>query len=348
MKILAAGLVPKEQMFLHAGYISSMPRSFYLPHNLDVENADKVTAPPLNLNVSKSLQLTDEAPFSTLKTFVVQPPPPKEISAVSNLTFMASGIVLFFCCAGALHMLRRYSQRFAFALLLVLLLISFIGMDAYSAAKQRIDDYVSYPAHTGVAGRAKYKDPYAATLVIMHGLLIDGVINSKAPISSLDQIQKEIAFPTTRLTAGMQHALDNYAVDGWGNPFIISSANKDVYQITSHGPDGKLGTNDDITVRFNKADDGTWDSIRWGMFAQKDGDKLQVYFHRWPGELFEYLNQNLAMQKSGSTLFDVWQSSFPDSQGMERISKSAQWKMVPSMNNGELYLWVTAWKMSGL
>lgn len=339
-------MVPTENLFLHAGYISSMPRSFYLPHYLDVEKTDKVVEPPLNLDVSKSLQLVGDSTEPVTKAAIAHPPNNRTQAAVNNLAEMASGLTLFFCCAGLLHYLRRYSQRLAFVLLIVLLLSSFIGMNAYSKNNRKINEFVSYSAHPGISGRALYKNPHAATLVIMHGLLVDGVINSNGVITSLDRIQKEVAFPTMQLTDGMKHALDNYAFDGWGRPFALSTVDEHHYQIMSLGHDGKPNTKDDITIRFERGDEGNWDGTRWGLFAQKEGNDLRVYFHRWPGELFNFQNRDLAMLKSGSSLFDVWMSEQTSSDSMERVKKSSQWGMVPTMKEGELYLWVSAWKMS--
>lgn len=347
MKIIASSTVPNESVFLHAGYISSMPRPFTLSHFVDV-NKPENGVQPLSLNVSKSLQLVGDKSESTTKAAIAPPPPLKSPTSDNSLAVMALGVALFFCCVGLLHYLRRYSQRLAFALLMSLLFLSYLGMNAYSERRREDTEVISYNAHPVSSGSSSYKDPYSATLVIMHGLLANGVINTNEVITSLDQIHKKVAFPTTKLTAGMKYALDHYSCDGWGNPISFRTINEDSYELSSLGADGKPNTKDDIVIRFKRANDENWDSLRWGWFAQKEGEILSVYFHRWPGELFEYLNKELAQQKSGSTLFDVWTSDRERTDSMERIKTSSQWKLATTMKEGELYLWVSAWKMSRL
>jgi hypothetical protein len=260
---------------------------------------------------------------------------------------------VFFGFLWLLHYLMKYSLRLTTAALLSVLLLTLLGMYYYSGQEINAGNstVVSYDAHPGVAGAANYKNPFLATEVIMHGLLADGVINSKGTITSLDQIRKEVAFPTTKLTPGMRHALDNYAYDGWGRRFVLSNQDgkgNTRYRITSLGPDGIPNTKDDITITFDKADDENWDNLRWGLFAQREGNKLLVFFHRWPGGLFNYLNQGLAWQRSGSNIFDVWCSDKEYGDRLDRIKKSEQWKIFANIKEGDLFLWVTAWKMSKL
>ena len=78
------------------------------------------------------------------------------------------------------------------------------------------------------------------------------------------------------------------------------------YTVTSAGRDGSFGTEDDISAAFDRTINDNWGfDYRNAYYLVKTDGQVNILFHRWKGENFEYNDKDLAEAISGSEHFDL-------------------------------------------
>lgn len=279
MQILAASLQQAADTFLHAGYISSMPRAYSRVLRIDLGDA---TSPGGHLvaDVEQALELVASA--SPAAAFESAAPPVAGAVVLTSWPTLFAGVAAFFAFVGLLYLLKgRYRQTVQSRLTAGLVIVLAAGAFALHAAQA----LPSSEAWKRVTPRA-YADPEAATRVILHGLIMDGLINTNARVKSLAQIAPEVAFPPAPHSEGMTYARQTYGIDGWGRPFKLRTGSP--YTVISAGADGEFDTDDDIRALCSRARGENWDLLRHALFLHKDADGLALYLHRWPGRHFIY------------------------------------------------------------
>jgi hypothetical protein len=302
MKIIAASIAKVTEAadtFLHAGYISAYPR----PLN---EYSYPDTAPVEQLDVVQALQLKGE----TLASGSTLPDSASPHLLAGDLTTVALVAAAAFGLLAVLYLLRHHLRHLGGALLptrpawgaatvmaaLALVLLVRCGGE---------DPLPTEPPWKGVK-LEQYKDPQAATKVLLHGIIAEAIGSMDREISILPNIQNETRLPAAKLTSGQAYALKTYGIDGWGRPFRLDGSDS-AYTVTSAGADGSFGTSDDLKVKIDKCDDQSWDMRKRAFFLRQDGaGALVVLFHRWTGTHFEYLNPTKAQQLTGGETFDLF------------------------------------------
>jgi hypothetical protein len=163
------------------------------------------------------------------------------------------------------------------------------------------------PPGKGVA-IAEYQDPKTATELILHGLIANGLLGVSVDVRNLAAIQNEVAFPfqTSQYTPGMKYAQQTYVRDGWGREFSFKRLDAGKYEIASAGPDGIMGTNDDILlVTPSREEDRDWERRIGGVFFRiADGHEV-IFIHRVNDPLFLFANAKDAQKQTGTELFDL-------------------------------------------
>jgi hypothetical protein len=299
MQILAASIVDNVNRFLHAGYISASPRSFggwYLPESAPGFQADVASALELQAQASVSLVTHADQVMAA------------SLGGLGSPTAMAAMAVTAAGTAGLLLMGRRLGLR-PQALAGILGLTLAAGGLA-SSCKEPLPDT---PPWQDVEIR-DYRDPDAATRVILVGLVAEGISNIGQPIENLANIQDEVAWPAkaSELSEGEAYALVTYGLDGWGKEMRLAEHLPEdeeaapSYTVTSAGPDGAFDTSDDISLRVRQSTDSTWDENRVALYLRAAQDaEPAVLIHRWTGEHFEYGDKAGAKALTGTDLFDL-------------------------------------------
>ena len=298
MKILASSIQQAADTFLHAGYISAYPRTLY---NYAYGN----TAPKLELDVAESLRLQGE----TLAAATTGDPTVAAAAVATSGGWPGSMLLGVAALAGTVALLVWMRSRLRGT--------AFRGLASYGATAAvalaavgvfhcgGLDPLPTETPWKGVPLQ-KYADPSAATKVLLHGIIADGIENVGQPIEMLENIQNEVGLPVGKLTKGQAYALKTYGIDGWGKAFRLTDAGGK-YTVTSAGADGTFDTSDDLSVSVTQSDDQSWDSNRSVFFVRKgSGGAVVVLFHRWSGEHFLYKNQASAKALTSGDLFDLW------------------------------------------
>jgi len=167
----------------------------------------------------------------------------------------------------------------------------------------------------------EYQNPEAATQVLLHGIIADGIANIGQPISTLANIQNEVGLPAKKLTEGQVYALKTYGIDGWGTEFRLTNNGKE-YVVTSAGSDKAFDTADDLSLNIAQYSNSDWDTTYRTFFLRKDAGSLFVLFHRWTGDFFRYKNQVKAQEVTGTNLFDLFLSQDMNQEILAKVEKS--------------------------
>ncbi len=307
MKIFAGSVTQFAETFLHPGYISAYPRAIdsyvYSPSGESIE-------------VGEALRLTGEGLASASGVTEGATLAMASTSATGSWLLMVAGVLAFIGAMATAYLLRdrlHHLKRFAGRALVP------VGASATAVlifATCGSGDLPTVVPWEGAELR-EYENPELATRVILHGIIADGIVNVGRPITTLANIQNEVALPITDPTEGMEYALSTYGIDGWGQEFRLGTDGG--YIVTSAGEDGDFDTNDDIAITVTQASDDSFDYGREAFFVRRSGDQYSVIFHRWTGELFEYNHHDLALELTGTGQFDVFTEGDLDSGQIDAV-----------------------------
>jgi len=296
--LAATALREGGELFLHAGYVSAYPRTFHW----DMSELAAGHAPALQLDVADALRLEGEAlggagdPGAAAAAVTGSGGGPPELLVTVAASFAV--LALLYLVRDRLTGSRRVAG-------LAAALLAAVALPFFACGP---DPLPSRPPWEGVTLRA-YQHPEDATRVLLYGVIADGITNIRQPIDDLANIQDEVGLPTATPTEGEAYALRTYGIDGWGRPFRLGTREHEyrgtLYVVTSAGADGAFDTADDLAATVDRCDNGDWDQSRWAFFYRRDGGELVALFHRWPGKLFEYTDEERARALTGGDLFDV-------------------------------------------
>ncbi len=277
--------------FLHAGYISAYPRAFELEYLGELK-------PALDIDLVEAFRLQGET--------VAQAFPSHDgigfaaaVASSGEWWLTALGISGFFVALVAAFLWRDRLARSGLAGRVALVaLLAGIAMPGVTCTEPLPDD----PPWEETELKA-YENPELATQGLLHGIIADGIINVGQPVDRLANIEDEVGLPTTTPTPGMEYALETYGIDGWGRDFRLTKLGKGQYEVRSAGPDGAFDNGDDLLVKVEQADNESWDQLRHGLFVRKVDSGLALFFHRWSGGHFEYVDEETAKAATGGKLF---------------------------------------------
>jgi hypothetical protein len=337
MKILASSIVDTAQAFLHSGYVSGYPRPFdpaQYPGAYPEQNPAQ-----LKLDVAESLRLQGEQLAAAVTGST---DPTVAVAAVAGNPQWVSLLVGSACFAAIVAFGYLIGDRLKAGWRSRVPALAAAAAAVVVAACSGDASVETNPGGSGAPGTdpttdptteptapaplptevpwdgmelREYASPELATQVLLHGIIADAIINVGQPIESLANIQNEVGLPTTTLTEGEAYALQTYGIDGWGNEFRLVLASVEpypgygpqgLYHVTSAGEDGVFDTADDLSIAVDQTDDGEFDQSRHAWFLTEHAEQTYVAFHRWTGELFEYNNEAVALQVTGSELFDLF------------------------------------------
>ena len=294
MKILAGSLERAADTFLHAGYISAYPRP-YAAYNYGY------TQPKLEIELVEALRLKGEVLASGAQL-------PESLAAAATASGGAWGwpqlLIAALGMAGlglALVMARKTGKWRWSALapgLAGFLLILFSP-----SCGENLEPLPTVPPWQDQKVQA-YENPELATKALLHGLIADALVNIGRDVSSLANLQNEVALPMASPGEGAKYALTHYGQDGWGKEMRLTRQGGQ-YLVTSAGKDGTFGSADDLKLQIGGCDDGSWDQRRYGHFVRKDGAELVLLIHRWTGDHFKYNDQARASRLTGGAYFDA-------------------------------------------
>jgi hypothetical protein len=299
MEILGASTVQAAETFLHPGYISAYPRTLYPEMGYPIQHSD----PTVQLDMAEALRLQNETLASAASTGDGSVWNHAFASLSAWPTVVVAAAAFFGLLALYVVMKDRWRWRwpgrlktgFTLApLLAVAMMVGTCGPEPLPNQKP----WEGVPLQ-------QYANPDQATLAIMHGIIADAIINVGQPIENLANIQNEVGLPIANPTEGMAYALLTYGVDGWGREFELSRSG-DQYTVTSAGPDGQFGNGDDLSMTVSQTSNSDWDMQRYAFFTREVSGQRYIYFHRWTGDHFKYIDQDLALSHTDTKLFDVF------------------------------------------
>ncbi len=286
MQIFGANLVNAVSGFLHTGYISAYPRTYSF-------SGDPSSLPQVEMEVGEALRLEGEAVGGLIGNGGGD-------GVASSLSHWPSLLMMTMAFFGAVAMVMLAKRNPRLATVMLVMLVA-------SGSMMCAEESAPLPTEVpweGVELRS-YVDPVAATTVILHGLIADGLINTKQEVASLPNIQREVGWPKAELSEGEAYALQTYGLDGWGRPFDFR-VNGAGYEVRSAGADGQLYTDDDLVLMTHRCSNETWDHQRHAHFFRRNSaGEVVVLYHRWGGDYFKYANKSLAATLAGNGLFDA-------------------------------------------
>lgn len=311
MKLIAASIIEKVDTFLHAGYISAYPRPLQAEAYPVGDGGDIPAAEIVHqLDLTEALRLEE-----SVAAAVPGGGTDTALASLGNLGSSEMMIIGALAMTGVLALVYLLKDRFewrtlgfaqaACALFAMLVLLPHCDEES----RPLPDD----PPWAGVTLR-DYANPQDATVAILHGIIVPAVANVGQGVEILPNVQNEVGLPTTALTEGMEYALLTYGIDGWGKEFRLARSpfsDEDGhdfwnYTVTSAGPDGVFDSGDDIAANFAQANNQDWGWHRNAFYLVKNGDDVQVAFHRWNNKMFEYRNEDQALELTGDGLLDLF------------------------------------------
>ena len=334
MKIISANVTNVVSNFLHAGYgsKSSIPERFSIRHYPN-------KSPDLELEVAESLRLQGENLLGNVGPVDGQPLTNEMVSPLFSTsmewTTALLACVTVFALIGIYYLMRDWvrigSPRLVSALTVVCVAMGVFFITTTNFSTATADDEV--PQQDGLQ---KYVHPRDATLVIMHGILADPLINNENKIKSLSKLRKSVALPVADLTEGESYALKNFTREGWGNEFKLmrkkikrkvevevdrhkrdrktrvrwknrpKKLTKYRYTVISAGEDGEFNTPDDLTMVVKQTTNLRWPRERWAFFVtEKENKKMVLLYYRWPGDEFRARNPKDSRKLTGGKKFDL-------------------------------------------
>lgn len=311
MQIIASSIQQAANQFLHAGYISAYPRTFY-PHSYGYKDPD------LQIEVTEALRLKGEVLANLVST-----PDSGMMAATASSgggnwpAWMAVASAMFFGAVALLYLFRGRGPRWrASPSSWRLAAAAMVLLGVITARCGGLEPLPTEAPWKGVQ-LEQYNDPLAATKVLLYGLISEGIANVGQPIEMLENIQNEVGLPVKSPSKGQAYALKTYGIDGWGKAFRLA-ADKGIYTVTSAGADGQFDTADDLKVTVAQCTDGSWDNQRHAFFLRKHNKDVAILFHRWTGEHFQYRNRSQAEALTGGVLYDFFTTA--DLSGEQRTN----------------------------
>jgi len=349
MQIIASSIQQVANQFLHAGYISAYPRTFY-PHSYGYKD------PELQIEVTEALRLKGEV----LANLVSAPDSGMMAATASSgggswPAWMAVASAMLFGAVALLYLLTRRGRNQTGSNLTGLPAFGVLGFQPAPPPKPsplqggglsglrwraspsswritaaaamallgiimiRCGGLEPLPTEAPWKGvqLEQYNDPSSATKVLLYGLISEGIANVGQPIEMLANIQNEVGLPVKSPSKGQAYALKTYGIDGWGKAFRLV-ADKGIYTVTSAGADGQFDTADDLKVAVAQCTDGSWDNQRHAFFLRQHNKDVAILFHRWTGEHFQYRNRSQAEALTGGVLYDFFTTA--DLSGEQRTN----------------------------
>ncbi len=313
MKLIAASIIDKVDTFLHAGYISAYPRPLYAEAYPVGDGGDIPVAEIAHqLDLTEALRLEGES----LAAVVPGGGTDTALASLGNLGSSEMMIIGALAMTGVLALVYLLKDRFEWrslgfaqatcALLAMLVLLPHCD-------EEGVKPLPTDPPWEGVTLQ-DYANPQDATVAILHGIVVPAVANVGQGVEILPNVQNEVGLPTNALTEGMEYALLTYGIDGWGKEFRLERSpfsDEDEhkfwnYTVTSAGQDGVFDNEDDITASFAQSYNEGWGWHRNTFYLVKSGNEVQVVFHRWNNKMFEYMNEDQAVELSGDGLLDLF------------------------------------------
>jgi hypothetical protein len=307
MRLFGASIVETVDSFLHVGYMSAYPRPLE-PDAYPIGSGDSASAAIAHeLDMVEALRLGEPADAGDLldaSVGVVTGGGGHEMLLLWALTL--TGL------AALLYLMRRYTsdQRLRLAPIAALAFLTMLlSIPHCKDDKSLLFDDENLPSDAPWEGEVirSYVHPEEATVALLNGIVAPALANIGQKVASLANIQEEVALPVRTLSEGQAYALKTYGIDGFGN---LMRLEKDVdeksYTVTSAGRDGVHGTDDDISVKVaqNVNDSWGWAAQPAYYLVNHDG-QVQVLYHRWKHEMFDYNDKALAEEITGSVKYDV-------------------------------------------
>lgn len=306
MQLLAGSLNVEVEGYLHAGYISAHPRTFadgYGSHQL-------AQATPKVLDVKKSLELRDATDQGAPATMVEASSNTLPPASMTTDGFMLAVLFFFFAYLIGLYYRRmRKIERpgwrpwLAALSMLLLIVLVYLAVPKYQEliANNLPPPWLDVPVQ-------EYKDPEAATQVLLHGLVVNALGGCPYDVETLAAIQGEVAFPipAEEFTPGMAYAVKTYGRDGWGRDFSFEPLGDGRYRIASAGADGVFGTKDDIVYTTLAFDEGNWEQHVNGVYVRPVGGELACLVHRVGHDKFRTAHAAEAKAATRVDLFDLF------------------------------------------
>lgn len=214
MQVLAGSLDVEVGQYLHAGYLSVSPRSFELQGTWSWLSTDVAV---MDVAQSLAMKSTDtDAQQTSIAEPVTLKSPTSSLPLASMTTdlFMLGVVVLFFAGLAAVYVRRirgaaRLRVRWWETSLAAAAVLAAVGIAIGAKPVQhRVGGAWQNrlpPPWLDVPVR-EYEDPQAATQVILHGLITQGLAGCPFRVEHLSAIQNQVAFPVMNdaLTEGMR------------------------------------------------------------------------------------------------------------------------------------------------
>lgn len=311
MQLIGASLVETVDSFLHAGYISAYPRP--LEPDAYPPGSGEGTSAVLNVQLDLVEALRLGAPATDTGDGV-------DTSAAvifggGGGTELLLGALTLTGIAFLVYLMRRQlgERRTALApacSTMALLLLMSAGIHCGD------NEQVSLPTEAPWQGITPqdYAHPDQATLAILHGIIGPALANIGTNVETLANLRDEVALPSGDPSEGEAYALTAYGIDGFGNEFDLEIHEKaDVdeqpyrgYTVTSAGPDGVFDTDDDIFADFDQTINDGWGwTPQYAYYLVETDGQVDLLFHRWNHEMFEFQEEERASALTDSDKFDV-------------------------------------------
>jgi len=344
MRILSGSGLENLSGFLHAGYTSASPRpldAFTVEHflptlstgattvgddhpgvtALGIPNRDYMydtsavpaTPPapaPMIIDTAVALRLQGEV----LAPHPAEAPPVPVLPQSNGPLYLVCITLAFFSLLALFYRFRTGTKRFRRVTLAGGFATFTVAATVFLTAYLRPPTPPPPPPWAGSTPRA-YADPELATRVIMHGLIGDALVSSPKCITDLAELVTEVSLPSRQLTDGQAYAIKTYAWDGWGHPFQLESHAPPhpqpqerapfIYLLSSAGPDGKMATADDIKLLIKMPMQYSWDDSKLALFACKNEENIEYFYHRWNGALYHPFDLARAKEYAGSEVYDL-------------------------------------------
>ncbi len=313
MKLMVASLVETVDSFLHAGYISAYPRPLEpdaYPPGLEAPSA----VMNLQLDLVEALRLGEPAKDAGdgLDTSAAV------IFGGGGGQELLLGALTLTGIAFLVYLLRRQIVAIrtplvpAFSMMALLVLMS-AGIHCGDDPNETGGGLPTEAPWEGVTPRS-YVHPEQATLAIIHGIIGPALANIGEDVATLANLRDEVALPSRTPSEGEAYALTTYGIDGFGNELDLEIHEKaDVdehpysgYTVTSAGPDGTFGTDDDISADVDQTMNDSWGwTPRNAYYLMEIDGQVDLLFHRWNHKMFEFQEEDRAAAVTDSDMFDV-------------------------------------------
>jgi hypothetical protein len=305
MTLFSASVVEKIDLFRHADHISTCTRA------LSPDAYPQPTAPggilKHQLDLNEALRLGEAALDSRID----------DAAAGNFLAGAGGGLLIGALTVVGLIALYLFARKhinidYRLDLRLSVLTLPFALFLVTPNCGDEADALPTDPPWEGEVTKA-FVHPEQATLAILHGIVRPAMMDIGRKVDNLANIQNEVALPMTEPTPGSAYALKMYGLDGWGRRLNLAyrdepfdDTTRRSYTVTSFGPDGEIGTTDDIVTTFKETISKTFGASPCPIFyILKDKDAAELLYHRWNSDKFSFNDKERARALSGSLLFDI-------------------------------------------